>query len=303
VTRDRGASGRKAGWLAVTVSLASLLATVSPTGAQDVPDVMVLLGRGGDYATDYGASFRPVIAQEHYEQAEWIRGAPRAWRKLQSDFIMLYVPENEEWLGFRDVRAVDGQSLGQKTLSRRLEKLLSGGREMRRLRDEAARYNIGEIERNVNVPTLALRYLETEALHRSNWEVGDMEEIDGVPVVSLSFEEIAHPTLVQSLSLRPDVPARGTFWVDPGKGTVIRSRLHLKEAGGAEGDITVTYRFDPGLSMWLPAEMDEIYTPDIGRRPFDETRCRAVYTDYVSAEVQTEELGIRLTPEQQEALE
>ena len=52
---------------------------------------------------------------------------------------------------------------------------------MRRLRDEAARYNIGEIERNVNVPTLALRYLETGALHRSNWEVGDVEEIAGRP--------------------------------------------------------------------------------------------------------------------------
>ena len=45
--------------------------------------------------------------------------------------------------------------------------------------------------------------------------------------------------------------------------------------------------------------MDELYTPDLGRRPFDSTRCRAVYSDYVSAEVQTEELGIRLPPEQE----
>jgi hypothetical protein len=264
---------------------------------------MVLLGRAGHYATDYAVSFRPVIAHEYYEQQEWIRGAPRAWRKLESDFIMLHVPEDDEWLGFRDVRAVDGQDLGQERRTRRLEKLLNEEREMRRLRDEAARYNIGEIERNVNVPTLALRYLETAALHRSNWETGELEEIDGVPVVPLHFEEIAHPTFVQSHSLRSDVPARGTFWVDPGNGTVIRSRIHLKESGGAEGDITVTYRLDQGLSMWLPAEMDEVYTPDIGRRPFDETRCRAVYADYVSAEVQTEELGIRLTREQQEALE
>ena len=32
---------------------------------QEVPDVMVLLGRAGHYATDYAVSFRPVIAQEH----------------------------------------------------------------------------------------------------------------------------------------------------------------------------------------------------------------------------------------------
>lgn len=155
-------------------------------------------------------------------------------------------------------------------------------------------HNIGEIERNVNVPTLALRYLETTALHRSQWEV---EEVAGVRTVPLHFEETAHPTLVQSQSLRPDVPAQGTFWVDPGRGTVVRSRLRLKEAGGATGEITVTYGFDPGLSLWLPVEMDEVYAPDLGRRPFDTTRCQAVYSDYVSAEVQTEELGIRLPPE------
>ena len=72
--------------------------------------------------------------------------------------------------------------------SRRLEKLLSGGREARRLRDEAARYNIGEIERNVNVPTLALSYLETEALYRSNWEVGDIEENEHAEVVEGFWE-------------------------------------------------------------------------------------------------------------------
>ena len=292
------ASARRARGVVAAALCAAALAS-PPARAQTVPDIMVLLDRAGRYATEYGASFRPVIAQEHYEQSEWIRGAPRRWRKLDSDFITLHVPEDDHWLGFRDVRAVDGQELGARDRSRRLERLLNGDREMRRLRDEAARFNIGEIERNVNVPTLALRYLETTALHRSDWEVGDVEEIDGVRVVPLNFEETAHPTFVQSLSLRPDVPARGTFWVDPGRGTVIRSRLRLKEGGGAEGDITVTYGFDSGLSLWLPGEMDELYTPDLGRRPFDSTRCRAVYSDYVSAEVQTEELGIRLPPEQE----
>jgi len=281
------------------LALAALLARPGAS-AQEVPDVMVLLDRAGQYATDYGASFRPVIAQEHYEQTEWIRGAPRSWRKLDSDFIMVHVPRDEEWLGFRDVRAVDGQELGAQGRSRRLERLLSGDREMRRLRNEAARYNVGEIERNVNVPTLALRYLETHAHYRSNWEVGDFEEIAGVRVVPLSFEETAHPTLVQSLSLNPDVPARGTFWIDPVDGTVIRSRLLLEESGGAEGTLTVTYRFDPHLSMWLPGEMDEVYTPDLGRRPFDKISCRAVYSDYVSAEVETEELGVRLPPEEED---
>ena len=283
----------------VLVAAMVALLGAAASSAQEVPDVMLLLDRAGQYATDYGATFRPVIAQEYYEQTEWIRGAPRSWRKLHSDFIMVRVPRDDEWLGFRDVRKVDGQELGAKNRSRRLEKLLSGDREMRRLRNEAARYNVGEIERNVNIPTLALRYLETKALHRSNWEAGDFEEIAGVRVVPLEFEEIAHPTLVQSLSLNPDVPARGTFWVDPGDGTVIRTQLRLEESGGAEGIITVTYRFDPHLSMWLPGEMDELYTPDLGRRPFDNTRCRAVYSDYISAQVQTEELGVRLTREQE----
>ena len=75
---ERGISVRAAGWL----SAASLVVTLATAGAasatdQEVPDVMVLLGRAGHYATNYAVSFRPVIAQEHYEQQEWIRGAPR----------------------------------------------------------------------------------------------------------------------------------------------------------------------------------------------------------------------------------
>jgi hypothetical protein len=267
----------------------------APAGAGEVPDIMVILDRAITYATDYGAAFRPVVAEEDYEQAEWIRGAPRRWRRLRSDFVMLYVSRQDRWLGFRDVREVDGHAVKDRAV--RLEHVLSGAREGRRLRDEAARYNIGEVRRNVNVPTLALRFLESDAWERSQWEVSETEEIEGVLAVRLEFQETAHPTLVQSLSLKSDVPAHGTFWVNPADGTVVRSRLLLEEEAGAEGDITVTYRHDPSLSMWLPAEMEEVYSPDPGRRPFDATRCRAVYSDYVSAEVETRELGVRLPPD------
>jgi hypothetical protein len=279
--------------LAALLGVACLWSTLSV--ARDVPDVTVLLDRAITYATDYGAAFKPVVAEEYYEQAEWIRGAPRRWRKLRSDFIMLSIPGHDRWLGFRDVREVDGHPVKNRAL--RLERLLTGLREGRRLRDEAARYNIGEVRRNVNVPTLALRFIESETWERSQWEVRGAEEIEGVFTARLDFEETARPTLVQSLSLRPEVPAHGTFWVNPDDGTVVRSRLVLEEEAGAEGDITVTYRYDPHLSMWLPAEMDEVYSPDLGRRPFDATRCRAVYSDYVSAQVQTQELGIRLPAE------
>jgi hypothetical protein len=267
----------------------------APAVGSDVPDVMVLLDRAISYATDYGAAFRPVVAEEDYEQAEWIRGAPRRWRHLRSDFVMLRAAGRDRWLGFRDVREVDGHAVKNRDV--RLKRLLTGPREGRRLRDEAARYNIGEVRRNVNVPTLALRFLESETWERSQWEVRGEEEVQGVLTVRLAFEEKIRPTLVQSLSLRSDVPAHGTFWVDPDDGTVVQSRLVLEEEAGAEGDITVTYRYDGHLSMWLPAEMDEVYSPDLGRRPFDATRCRAVYSHYVSAEVQTRELGIRLPPE------
>ncbi len=129
-----GTSPRGPRW-AIPIAFCLSALAAAPARGQDVLDVMVPLDRAGQYATDYGAAFRPVIAQEHYEQAEWIRGAPRRWRKLESDFITLHVPEDDHWLGFRDVRAVDGRELRAKDRSRRLERLLSGHREMRRLRD------------------------------------------------------------------------------------------------------------------------------------------------------------------------
>ena len=136
---------------------------------------------------------------------------------------------------------------------------------------EAARYNIGFVQRNVNLPTLALRFLDpsykTQAFFRKDAEV----VIGGTKTWELAFSERGSPTLVQGLS--GDAPAEGTFWIEPEEGRVVRSRLRHQVAG-ATIEVTVSYRPDaktPGT--WVPAEMREVYEGG-GRR----LECVATYS-------------------------
>ena len=57
-----------------------------------------------------------------------------------------------------------------------------------------------------------------------------------------------------------DLPADGRFWIDPTRGTVVRSEVRLR-TGWSEATATFTtrYRPEPRLAMWVPDEMKERY--------------------------------------------
>jgi hypothetical protein len=56
------------------------------------------------------------------------------------------------------------------------------------------------------------------------------------------------------------VPARGRFWIDPSRGTVLRSETRFGfEPDRAEGYVATEYERAPRLGMWVPVEMKERY--------------------------------------------
>src|SRR5580692_7235154 len=79
----------------------------------------------------------------------------RQHRELNSDLLLVRPKGADRWVQFRDVFEVDGQPVHDR--DQRLAKLfLSPGSGISdqawQIADESARYNIGNLQRNINVP-------------------------------------------------------------------------------------------------------------------------------------------------------
>jgi len=99
--------------------------------------------------------------------------------------------------------------------------------ELRRIADESARYNVGPVIRNFNVPTTALFFFHPQLVDRFTFRRAGSKKIDGVETLAIDFKETRRPTLVMR-SDGSDVPCEGTVWVVPADGTIVRTRLRLR---------------------------------------------------------------------------
>lgn len=223
--------------------------------------------KAGEYVADFERRFGSMVAEERYEQsvrpsfnAAGLRGSrstPAQQTVLVSDFLLVQVP-GEGWMPFRDVFERDGEKVRDREA--RLAKLFIDGssrsaiEQAKSIMAEGARYNIGAVERNVNLPTLSLAFLTDMHRSRFDFEVGKRSETDGT---ILEFKERTRPTYITTTGGR-DLPVRGRFWVDEATGTVRRSELHAADTA-LEARIIVTYQRDAAAGLWVPARMDERY--------------------------------------------
>lgn len=79
-------------------------------------------------------------------------------RTTVAEFAIVRTSGPERWIGFRDIVEVDGRSITDHR-GRLLALLTSPSGaidEARRLSDESARFNIGPVKRNLNLPVTAL---------------------------------------------------------------------------------------------------------------------------------------------------
>ena len=127
----------------------------------------------------------------------------------------------------------------------------------RRILAESARYNLGTLQRDINVPTMALTYLRESNQSRSDFSIDGNQDIGGVRAVVLEFKERASPTIVRSAE--GDLPATGRVWIEPDSGRVLKTEISMaSRRSGAK--ITVTYGAVPEVTMWVPIVMTEEYT-------------------------------------------
>jgi hypothetical protein len=263
------------------VLVLGVLPVLATQRSLSVKDVIKRVER---YVAAYGETASIVVCTERYDQAASGSGSAEATRTLVSDFALVHADAIRGWLGFRDVIAVDGHRVTDR--DDRLARVLMGSQgrydEARRLSDESARYNIGAIQRNFNVPTAALFFFTPDNHDRFKFTARTVAA-DGT--WEIAFRETDRPTLIRT----PDglsVPSSGTLWVEPQSGTIVRTRLYVETLAGrgdraqhGRGHVEVVYRKVDDLNMWLPATMDELFEVSL-KEVFDRVSGHAEYSNY-----------------------
>lgn len=181
-----------------------------------------------------------------------------ARRQLKSEVLLVRVAGGLR-VGYRDVYEVDGRSIQDRN-ERVRQLFLAGSAEsalaLGRIAAESARFNLGQMQRTTNLPTLPLLYLVPAMLPRLYFSRGGEAELDGAKTTILEFREDASPTLAASAH-GIDMPARGRAWVEPESGRI--RRIELRYSAGARRVMNVWFGEDPRLGVLAPTRMWEWY--------------------------------------------
>jgi hypothetical protein len=260
---------------AATTLLAWGALTMLPAAAQ-APAVESILEKAAEYVAAYKRDFVGVVADETYRQdvrggriGTDLRGfpvdAPGQKRELKSDVLLVRAPDGDRWMQFRDVFEVDGKPVRDRT--DRLTKLFlrpsrSVDKQIQDIATESARYNIGGVNRTINLPVFALTVLED---HNRPWFVFEgsrKKDSPAGPLWDVDYREERGGTLIRTNG-DESMPVHGRFSVEAATGRVLSSEL-LAENAGLKAQIDVTYAMEPSLGMLVPREMREKYTTKNG---------------------------------------
>jgi len=282
---------RFASVFAILLAAAGVLRAQTPQQAE----VDLLLDKAGDYVEEYARTFVGLVAEEAYHQQVRVpaarqfdmRGFPAdstaQRRDLKSDLLLVRAPAGDRWVQFRDVFEVDGKPVRDR--EERLTKLfLQPSADARRQEEDIAaassRYNIGGVNRTVNLPMLALAVLESKSRAWFAFRIAKRAR----DTVELEYkeEERGH-TMIHTNDNQP-LPARGRFTIDPETGRVLASTLST-ETPTLRAQIDVTYANDAAVGMLLPREMREKYTASDGTV----TEGRATYAKFRRYQVKVDE--------------
>jgi hypothetical protein len=203
-----------------------------------------MLRRAGEYVAEYERSFHYLVVEETYTQSvapfrmkfdETLRRAVMVTtctvckQTTRADLVFVRLSGQFPWASYRDVFEVDGRKIRER--EQRLVELFSNPRadaheQARRLLAASAAYNIGPVKRTVNLPTLPLLFLLPRNQVRFEFRLGGRRTIASTQAVELVFRETSRPTLVSG-PRNTDLPAAGRFWVNAGRGTVLRSEVEF----------------------------------------------------------------------------
>jgi hypothetical protein len=269
-------------------------------GSAQEPAIGTVLARAAAYVAEYQKRLSGIVAEEFYRQNVVVtsirrgRASGRQYRELRSDVLLVRPGADESWMQFRDVFEVDRKPVRDR--DERLYKLFVTAKPDRReqaatIQAESARYNIGPVQRTINIPIMALLFFELgnqyglrfERVHADHDKRFGELAAKGT-VWTLEYREVTDDTMVrgaQGLS----VPSHGRAWIDSATGRILRTE-HVSEDTSVRAVIDVTYKAEPGLDLLVPAEMRENY---LIRRSEVRIDSRATYSRFRQFTVITSE--------------
>lgn len=226
-----------------------------------------VLARASSFVIEYGQALSSVLAEERYTQRLVWRGNQVVLqeRQLLSEIAFVRLPDSTDWLSFRNVLAVDGQALPE--AAGRLERVFQDSTNTRLSRahaiaGESARYNLGPIAREINVPTTALHFVHPDFLSHCRFDKEREEDIAGERTWVIRFREREGGSLIKRADGR-NLPAQGRLWIVPGDGRIVRTQLEVegfvRGGGDSKATIQVQWRRDAELDLWVPRAMTELY--------------------------------------------
>lgn len=241
------------------------------TGAAKAAELAAVLERVGRYVNEYQARLAGVVAEETYKQdvrtASSARPGATSHRELKSDLLLVRPAADGPWLQFRDVFEVDGKPVrdrDDRLLKLFVDTKLDFRGQAEAIALEGSRYNIGPVQRTINVPVLALVYFGAAFQERSKFlrvSAGNVKRFAAVPTTSevwaIEFREVGAPTLIRGAK-DSDLPAKGRAWIETGTGRVLATELNAEDQV-IRAKIEVTYGVQPGLDLLVPIQMKEAY--------------------------------------------
>ena len=284
----------------------ALLLALQGASAPPSPALATVLDRAGAYVAEFQRRLSSIVAEERYVQ-DWKtlwtgtrRGATELGRReLRSDLLLVKPGGAAAWMAFRDVFEVDGAPVRDR--SERLLKLFvepssSTDAQIRDILEESARYNIGDIKRNVNAPLYPLLFLEKANHFRFKFK----QAADRTPAAAqaapngafrvssevwvIAYDEVASGTMIRTNDRR-DIPAHGRFWIEPATGQVLMTELIVHNRM-LHATIDVSFQSEPLLGLLVPIEMRERYE---GRRHNSVIEGHATYGKFRQFQVNTNE--------------
>jgi hypothetical protein len=241
--------------------------------ADDRPPLQAILSSVTDYVVRFENTIQGIVAEENYVQDADKSDRPFVThRELKSDLLLVRNEDSQfGYVQFRDVFNVDGDAVRDR--SDRLTKLflnpsMSARRQAVEIMNESSRYNIGSVERNINVPLIALMLMDP--MYRSHFKYSVDTDRKGVPrgmpkspaftlggdAWVIEFDETATPTMVRGDD--QDAKSHGRVWVDPATSRVLMTEM-IVEAKTVRSTIRVSYQSAPIAGLLLPVEMRETY--------------------------------------------
>jgi hypothetical protein len=257
---------------------------------QNSPDLDMVLERATGYVAQYEADLGNLIGSENYVQnGVWLdNGTParvsrRMQRRILSDFLIIQV--GPEWTALRKVNQVDGSKV--KEVEASFEDAFdnspaANAKRLEAMRRESTEYNIGEIRRDINLPTFALKVLRRSEFSRFSFERAGSGKIQGISAWMVRFHERSGRSLVAGIN-GETLYSTGTLWIEPETGRVLQTEFEVENPhtpSRLKGRTVVTYAPGKKIEMLVPNQMVEHYESQ-----YLTIDCRADYSNFRPFEV------------------